>query len=162
MSGWKGVSICRRELWPWWETSNEAVVVCTLDAHPLDLKKENGQRVRSSPLAKTLHCLKFSFHPRSSSSLSGPVRPSRPSLCPRLAPRSLKDEGMSFISLKEKAPPQTLCRRHLVHRWDASNQSSQLPLKSHHFPLITHWFVFDLLESSPEWLYPDSPELSAV
>lgn len=47
---------------------------------------------------------------------------------------------MSFISLNYGAPLQMFCRSHIVHRWDPSNQSGQLPLKSHHFP----WSQIDL------------------
>lgn len=36
----EGVSICRRELWPWWETNNEAVVVRTFNTHTLVLKRK--------------------------------------------------------------------------------------------------------------------------
>lgn len=48
---------------------------------------------------------------------------------------SPEDEGLSSILMKnQEAPLQMFCCSHLTHRWDPSNQSSQLPLKSHHFP----------------------------
>lgn len=40
---------------------------------------------------------------------------------------------MHFISLREESEPQMFCGSHLLHCWDPSNQSSQLPAKSHHF-----------------------------
>lgn len=103
-----------------------------------------------------VHALHY-FHPQSSTqplspspsfSLSSPLPPPLLSLSPSLFLRYLadvsgslsswrwswwEDEGMSLISLNEKSVPQMFCRSHLVHRWDSSNQSSQLPVKSHHF-----------------------------
>lgn len=107
----------------------------TFNTHTLVLRRKPTERTMSIPCEGSLFRLKFPFHPLSSSSLPGPVRLSSPSLCVSVwLPAFEKDEGMSFISLNYRAPLQMFCRSHLVHRWDPSNQSSQLPLKSHHFP----------------------------
>lgn len=99
--------------------------MCTLNTHTLVLKRYwTGSAIFISLLCGV----------RLSSSRSDPGRPSCPSLSLSPAPCLLEDEGMSFMALNETAPLQMFHSSHFVHRWDASNQSSQLPVKCHHFP----------------------------
>lgn len=94
--------------------------MCTLNTHTLVLKRDwTGSAIFISFLCEV--CL--------SSSRSDPGRPSCPALSPSLATCFL-----SFIAPNEKAPLQMFHRSHFVHRWDASNQSIQLPVTCHHFP----------------------------
>lgn len=125
------------ERWPWWETNNEAVVVCTLNTHTLVLRRRRRRSATFFPPEGSSLSLKpfasFIFPP---SSLSQ-VRPGRP-VAASLSLDVLPERWRHILYLSRLtswvAPLQMFCRLHLTHRWDPSNQSSQLPLKSHHFP----------------------------
>ncbi len=96
--------------------------MCTLNTHSLVLKRKRTE----SPIFIVCKGSLLSLKSRLLSSFFVFAH----------APCFLKDEGMSSVSLYENrgAPLQMFCRPHPVHRWDPSNQLSQLPLKSHHFP----------------------------
>lgn len=124
---------------PWWETSNEAVVGCTLNTHTLVLRGNQTKKCNFRPPGRLRAAQSSAFvlslpHPPSTSSWEVPSS----SFCPCQARCFLSEmKGRPLFVSTNKPPPQMFHRSHLIRRWDPSNQSSQLPLKSHHFPLIT-------------------------
>lgn len=112
--------------------------MCILSTCTLVLKRKTHMKFNLHPSRRVSSFFKvsspFSLSP---SSLSGPVQLSRGhSFAFVHALLFLKDEGMSFISLYEKPGSSTADVLSLPPRSpvDPSNQSSQLPLKFHHFP----------------------------
>lgn len=130
---WAERSPCpwERLVTPGGKQSNEAVSALALSAHTLVSRR----KLRDKQQKRSFSIQEFLLPPFDRKSRPAlPVFPSHSPTPPLLS--GMKGRPL-FVSMKKTAPPQMFHRSHLIRRWDSSNQSSQLPLKSHHFPLIT-------------------------